>query len=254
MAGLRLTSLLIVSLFLVGAARGVEKYEIDSAHAFVTFTVSHFAGKAKGSFSDVTGIITFDESDVTKASVEVVIKTAGIYTGNEGRDTHLRSADFFDADKFPQMTFKSKRIEKRSAGYVAVGDLNIRGVTKEVAMPFTIRGPFKDPLPRGVKRLLVESSLKIDRRDFGISWSRVTEDGGLFVGNEVTLEINIEAIVPKPRVAAASWSLQPHDRSVRSDIAVRFHRDDNEALYLASLNKHFERYWCQVQHMGGHCC
>ena len=101
--------------------------------------------------------------------------------------------------KFPEMTFKSKRVEKRGAGYVAVGDLTVRGVTKEVVMPFTLSGPIKDPLPSGVKRLLVESSLKVDRRDFGITWSRVMQDGGLFVGNEVSLEINVEAIVPKPR-------------------------------------------------------
>ena len=190
---------ILASLLLVGAARGADRFQIDPAHAFVTFTISHFSGKAKGSFTDVSGVITYDEKDITKSSVEVVIKTASIHTGNQGRDTHLRSADFFDVEKFPEMTFKSKRIEKRGAGYVAIGDLTVRGVTKEVVMPFTFSGPIKDPLPSGVKRMLVESSLKVDRRDFGITWSRVMPDGGLFVGNEVTLEINIEAIVPKPR-------------------------------------------------------
>ena len=194
-----IAALIVASLLLVGTARGADRFEIDPAHAFVTFTVSHFSGKAKGSFTDVSGVITYDEKDITKSSVEVVIKTASIHTGNQGRDTHLRSADFFDVEKFPEMTFRSKRVEKRGGGYVAVGDLTVRGVTKEVVMPFTFSGPIKDPLPSGVKRILVESSLKVDRRDFGITWSRVMPDGGLFVGNEVTLEINIEAIVPKPK-------------------------------------------------------
>lgn len=132
-----IAAVIIASLLLVGAARGVDRFEIDPAHAFVTFTVSHFSGKAKGSFTDVSGVITYDEKDITKSSVEVVIKTASIHTGNQGRDKHLRSADFFDVEKFPEMTFKSKRIEKRGTGYVAVGDLTIRGVTKEALMPFS---------------------------------------------------------------------------------------------------------------------
>ena len=197
----RLIVLIAASWFLIVKAYGVEKYEIDPAHAFVAFTVSHFAGKARGSFSDVAGTIMYDDSDITKSSVEVVIRAGSIYTGNEGRDTHLRSADFLNADKFPQITFKSKRIQKQGSGYIAVGDLTLRGITKEVVMSFTLRGPIKDPLPRGLKRLLVEASLKVDRRDYGVSWSRVMEDGGLFVGNEVRLDINVEAIVPKPSLA-----------------------------------------------------
>ena len=134
-----IAALILASLVLLGegtltvfAARGADpfidpdRFQIDSAHAFVTFTVSHFSGKAKGSLTDVSGVITYDEKDITKSSVEVVIKTASIHTGNQGRDTHLRSADFFDVEKFPEMTFKSKRIEKRGAGYVAVGDLTVR--------------------------------------------------------------------------------------------------------------------------------
>ena len=192
---------LLMVLMLALPASATETYQIDPAHAFVNFTISHFMGKARGSFTDVSGTITYDETDVTKSSVEVVIKTASIHTGVQGRDTHLRSADFFDVEKFPEMIFKSKRVEKRGSGLVAVGDLTVRGVTKEVVMPFTLSGPIKDPLPAGIKRLLVESSLKVDRRDFGITWSRVTDAGVLFVGNDVTIEINVEAIVPKSRRA-----------------------------------------------------
>jgi len=195
----RMIAVLLVALTFIVSARGSERYQIDSAHAFVNFTISHFMGKARGSFTDVAGVINFDEKDVTQSSVEVVIKTASIHTGVQARDTHLRSADFFDVEKFPEMVFKSKRVEKTGRGFVAVGDLTVRGATKEVSMPFTLAGPIKDPLPAGIKRLLVEANLKIDRRDFGITWSRVTEGDVLFVGNDVTLEINVEAIVPKPR-------------------------------------------------------
>ena len=194
--------LLITPLLAQSAATNAEKYQIDSAHAFVNFSIAHFVtGKARGSFKDVSGTIMLDEKDVTKSSVEVVIKTESINTNVEMRDKHLRSADFFDVEKFPEMTLKSKRIEKRGDGFVAVGDMSLHGVTKEITMPFTFTKPFKDPLLAGEKRMLVEASLKIDRRDFGIVWNRVLEGGGIFVGNEVDVLINVEAIVSKQKTA-----------------------------------------------------
>lgn len=204
-------------------AAAAERYEIDPAHAFVSFTVAHFTGKARGSFGDVSGAIVFDETDVTRSSVEVRIKTASVNTNNERRDAHLRSPDFFDAERFPDMTFESRRVERKGAAYVAVGDLTVRGVTKEVSMPFTLSGPMRDPLPAGVKRLLVEASLRVDRRDFGITWSRVTEAGGLFVGNEVSLDINVEAIVPKPPAGQTTVQTagQTPSRGATDDEAVR---------------------------------
>lgn len=181
------------------AAFAAERYEIDTAHTFVTFSIPHLGiNSARGSFRDVTGTIVYDEKDITKSSVEVRIKTASIDTNNEGRDRHLRSADFFDVEKFPEMTFKSRRVERKGKGFVAVGDLTIKGVTKEVSMPFTLSGPVKDPFG-GVSRLGVEAGLTIDRRDFQITWSRVLDTGGLFVGNEVRIEIGVEAVVPKPK-------------------------------------------------------
>jgi len=190
--------LLIVGTLLCGTASS-EQYRIDSAHAFVTFSIAHFvSGKARGSFKDVSGSILYDEKEIAKSSVEIVIKTASVNTNVEARDTHLRSPDFFDAVKYPEMTFRSRRIERDGDNYVAVGDLTIHGKTKEVSMPFKLGRPFKDPLPIGQKRLLIEASLIIDRRDFGITWSRVMDGGGLFVGNEVTIDINVEAYIPKP--------------------------------------------------------
>ncbi|MGB7922192.1 MAG: YceI family protein [Pyrinomonadaceae bacterium] len=189
---------LLLSLFSVSAALAAERYEIDTAHTFVTFTIDHLGlSKAKGSFRDVTGAITYDPKDISKSAVEVNIKTASINTNNEGRDKHLRSPDFFDAEKYPEMTFKSKRVEKRGADYVAIGDLTIHGVTKEVQMPFKLTGPVKDM--GGNMRMGVDANLKVNRQDFGITWSKTLDTGGLLVGNEVSIDISLEAAIPKPK-------------------------------------------------------
>jgi polyisoprenoid-binding protein YceI len=190
--------ILLLSLLSMSTALAAERYEIDTAHTFVTFTIDHLGlSKAKGSFRDVSGAITYDPKDISKSAVEVNIKTASINTNNEGRDKHLRSADFFDAEKYPEMTFKSKRVEKRGSDYVAIGDLTIHGVTKEVAMPFKLTGPVKDMA--GNMRLGVDANLKINRQDFGITWSKTLDTGGLLVGNEVSIDISLEAAIPKPK-------------------------------------------------------
>jgi polyisoprenoid-binding protein YceI len=107
--------LLLLSLLSMSTALAAERYEIDTAHSFVTFTIDHLGlSKAKGSFRDVSGAIMYDAKDISKSAVEVNIKTASINTNNEARDKHLRTADFFDVEKYPEMTFKSKRVEKRA--------------------------------------------------------------------------------------------------------------------------------------------
>jgi polyisoprenoid-binding protein YceI len=190
--------ILLLSLLSMSTALAAERYDIDTAHSFVTFTIDHLGlSKAKGSFRDVSGAIMYDAKDISKSAVEVNIKTASINTNNEARDKHLRSADFFDAEKYPEMTFKSRRVEKRGSDYVATGDLTIHGVTKEVSMPFKLNGPVKDM--SGAMRLGVEAILKINRQDFGITWSKTLDTGGLLVGNEVSIDISVEAVIPKPK-------------------------------------------------------
>ena len=190
--------ILLLSLLSMSTALAAEKYEIDTAHSFVTFTIDHLGlSKAKGSFRDVSGAIMYDAKDISKSAVEVVIKTASINTNNEARDKHLRTADFFDAEKYPEMTFKSKRVEKRGSDYVAIGDLTIHGVTKEVSMPFKLNGPVKDM--SGTMRMGVDANLKINRQDFGITWSETLDTGGLLIGNEVSIDISVEAVIPKPK-------------------------------------------------------
>src|SRR5262249_52763005 len=126
------------------------------------------------------------------SSVDVTIKTATINTGNADRDKHLRSADFLDVEKFPDMRFTSSRIEKRGENYVAIGTLTIRGVSREVGLPFNFLGQIKDPF--GHIKIGAEASLTLDRRDYGISWSKLMDNGGLVVANEVKIDISFEAV------------------------------------------------------------
>ncbi|HEX9652725.1 MAG TPA: YceI family protein, partial [bacterium] len=167
------------------------------AHSSVGFSVKHLViSNTKGEFSDFAGTIMLDENDITKSSLEVTIKTASISTHDDKRDAHLRSADFFDVEKHPEITFKSKKVEKTSAGYQLTGDLTIRGVTKEVSFPFTLVGPVPDPW--GGKRLAAQASVTVNRQEFGVSWNKTLDGGGLLVGDEVTINIEVEAVHAKP--------------------------------------------------------
>src|SRR6185436_19285253 len=126
-------------------------YPIDNNHSTVGFSVPILGGlsQVKGKFTDFAITINNDEKDITKASVSVVIKATSVNTGIEGRDRHLRTADFFDVEKFPEITFKSERIEKKGKQFIAHGPLTMHGVTKEIALPFTITGTLKNPLTVG---------------------------------------------------------------------------------------------------------
>lgn len=189
-------ALLLVSLMALcepQVARAADTYQIDPAHTSIGFAVRHLVlSKVKGNFKEFAGSIVYDEEDITRSSVDVTIQADSINTENAKRDKHLRSPDFLDAEKFPTLTFKSKRIEKRPDGLVAVGDLTIHGVTREVAMPFTILGKVVDPW--GDTRIGAEASLTINRHDYGVSWSKRMDSGGLVVGDDVEIEISVEAI------------------------------------------------------------
>jgi len=193
---MRLKSLLYWVLlfgFVITSAEAADRYQIDPVHSSIGFTVRHMViANVKGYFKEFSGTIYYDENDITRSSVSVTIKTASINTENPKRDAHLRSPDFFDAEKYPEITFKSKRILKEKDGYVAVGDLTMRGVTREIRIPFHILGKVTDPW--GNTRIGVEASLKLNRHDYGISWSQTLDNGGLVVGDEVKIDLNIEAV------------------------------------------------------------
>jgi polyisoprenoid-binding protein YceI len=191
-------------LMLAGIALAADEYKIDPAHSAANFTVKHMLiSTVHGRFSSVSGTIVYDEKDPSKSSVEAVIKTDSINTDNEGRDKHLKSADFFEVEKYPEITFKSKRVEKRGNQLVAIGTLTIKNVSKEVELPFEIN---KLVTPRGAV-IGIGASTEVNRQDYGVSWSRKLDNGGMVVADNVKIELNVEAKAaapaPKPAPAAA---------------------------------------------------
>lgn len=190
---------MIITAFFAAAALPVAaaEYTIDSVHSSVGFEVEHMVvSMVRGSFQTFEGAIALDENDLTKSSVEVTIDAASIFTANEKRDDHLRSADFFDAENHPKITFKSGSIRKDGEGYVAVGNLTIRGNTRLVELPFEIKGPIVDPW--GNQRIGVQiEPVTIDRKEFGLMWSKALETGGLVVSDEVTIDLAVEAVAAK---------------------------------------------------------
>jgi polyisoprenoid-binding protein YceI len=189
--------LAVVALAAALAAPGLalaqaSTWNIDPAHTHSAFTIRHLViTNVRGEFGKTTGVITLDEKDVTRSSVEATIDATTIDTRVADRDNHLKSPDFFDVAKFPTITFKSTKVEKAGEGKLKVtGDLTIRGVTKPVVLDVT--GPTQqitDPWGN-VKRGIVATT-KIDRRDFGLTWSKTIEAGPV-VGNEVNIEIEAE--------------------------------------------------------------
>lgn len=170
-------------------------WNIDPAHSVAEFKVKHMMiSNVKGDFRKITGKLTLDESDLTKSKVETVIEAASIETGEAQRDAHLKSADFLDAEKFPKLTFTSSRIKLVRDGELEVdGDLTIHGVTRKVV--FTVDGPTppaKDPW--GNTRVAVSATTKINRKDFGLTWNTALETGGILVGEEVTITLDVQFV------------------------------------------------------------
>lgn len=168
-----------------------RQYPIDTNHSTVGFTVSIMGGLSKvtGKFTEFMVDIVNNEKDITTSSVRVVIKAASIDTGIAERDNHLRSADFFDVEKYPNITFQSERIEKRGKRLLAVGALTMHGVSKQIAMPFSVTGIKNDP---STKKMSTGYSarLTLNRRDFGIYWEKSVPN---FVSDDVEIEINLIA-------------------------------------------------------------
>lgn len=168
-------------------------WSIDPAHSSVEFAVKHMMfATAKGRFSDVKGTITLDEQDPTNSKVDVEIAVASIDTRDEGRDTHLRSPDFFDAETFPTMTFQSTGVEPADDGTLRVtGTLQIRDVAKDVVLDATLNG--RGTSPFGPQVIGYSAATTINRKDFGLNWNAALEAGGVLVGEEVKISIDLEA-------------------------------------------------------------
>jgi polyisoprenoid-binding protein YceI len=169
-------------------------WAIDTAHSHVGFGIKHLMiANVRGQFTDVQGKVVVDESDPTSAAVDITIGTKSVTTGDEKRDAHLRSPDFFDVDRFPAMTFRSKRVEGKSGDTLRViGDLTIRGVTHDVALDVELLGRAKDPW--GNEHAAFEAKTKINRGDYGLTWNAALEAGGFLVGDEVKISIEAQLL------------------------------------------------------------
>jgi polyisoprenoid-binding protein YceI len=186
-----------------GALAGGSSWQIDPAHSHVEFAVRHvMISSVKGAFDDVQGTVWVDESDPKTVLVDVKIQVASIDTRQEQRDAHLRSADFFDAARFPTITFRSRMVEGNhlDSEFRLVGHLTIRDVTREVVLDVSAEGRLTDPW--GAERAGFSASGKIDRTDFGLTWNQTLETGGVLVSNEVKISIDVELIRQAKQAAA----------------------------------------------------
>jgi len=198
-----LFSAVLIGLFSIGSAVAAEKFDIDQAHSYVGFSVRHMVvSNVKGNFTDFSGTIMFDEKDMTKSSVKVNIKTASVNTSNDKRDEHLRNPDFFDVEKYPEMIFESSKIEKKGDDYIMHGFLTMHGINREIAIPFDMLG--RTTGFQGEDRIGFEGSAKLNRKDYGISFGAVMETGGLVVGDEVKIDLQIEAFRMPSEEAAST--------------------------------------------------
>lgn len=168
-------------------------YSFDKAHSFIGFKVKHMGLiEVPGFFRDFTGEVSFDSKDVSKSSVMFKAMMTSVDTGVTGRDNHLRRADFFEVEKYPEMTFKSTKVEKQGKGWVVTGDLTMKGVTKSVSIPFQIAGwlPGSD---RGGPKMGIAGETMINRRDFGVNYGSNLPSGIPAIGDEVKVVLQIEA-------------------------------------------------------------
>lgn len=191
---IRFIALGILTFALAWSAHAAS-WKIDSRHSSAQFSVRHMMiSNVKGEFSNVQGTVEFDGKDPRSIKVDATIDTTTINTREAQRDQHLKSAEFFDVAAFPTMTFKSKRVEQVQQGsFKLVGDLTIHGVTKEVVLD--VAGPsgeVKDQ--RGNVHIGTSATTKINRRDFGLKWNGVVEGGGLVVGDEVSITLDLELV------------------------------------------------------------
>jgi polyisoprenoid-binding protein YceI len=174
-------------------ATGVTTWKIDPAHTHVEFAVRHMMiSTVKGRFSDVTGEIQLDERILANSRVNIEVNVASIDTRDPQRDAHLRSADFFDVEKFPTMTFRSTAIEGAFDEFKLTGDVTIHGVTRPVTLDITHEGRGKDPW--GGERIGFAATGRIKRSDFGLTWNATLETGGFLVGDDVKISLDIEAV------------------------------------------------------------
>jgi polyisoprenoid-binding protein YceI len=187
--------------FATAASAAPLTFEIDKVHSQVGFSIRHFFSKVPGQFKDFSGTVVVDEKDPPASSVEVTIQTASISTGNDRRDAHLRSPDFFAADSFPALTFKSTKVAPAGKDrYQVTGNLTMRGVTRPVVLDVEFLG--MGQIGIGGQNLGTkagfDATTSVNRRDFGINWNKTLDAGGVMLGEDVAISLHIEATLKQP--------------------------------------------------------
>ncbi len=176
----------------------MARYDVDLDHSTIEFRVAHMViSKTTGRFMDYTGYIEMDPDALKVKALEAVIKTVSVTTNHEKRDAHLRGPDFFNAEKYPTMTYKMKSYRKEGEDYLAVGDLTLLGVTKEITLKGSFNGVTKDPW--GNMRAGFTAEGKLNRKEFGMNWNKVLDSGGVVVGDDVFIKLEMECIKTKPK-------------------------------------------------------
>lgn len=199
-------------LLLASPAFAQDVWVCDKNHSEVSFQVRHFVAKVRGNFRDFTCTVTANAAKPEASSVEFTIKTASIDTDNERRDNHLKSADFFDAEKYPEITFRSARIKPAGKDkFDVTGTLIIHGVSKEVTLPVNYNGVMVDKNREGkeVPKSGFDTQTTINRKDYGIVWNKVLDNGGAMLGDDVVVSINLEMNKPAPAAPAAAAAPKP---------------------------------------------
>jgi polyisoprenoid-binding protein YceI len=175
------------------ATPATTTYNIDKAHSDVAFDVRHLLGRVRGAFTEFDGTITFDPALPAEASVDFRIQADSVSTNQKDRDAHLRSADFFDAEAHPTLTFVSRSVTPVGHGaYDVTGDLTVRGVTKRIILPVRYLGVATDPW--GNQKLAFEAETTLNRKEFGLTWNAVLETGGFMVGDDVRVTLSVQAV------------------------------------------------------------
>jgi len=178
-----------------------ETYTIDAGHSEVGFKIRHLVSNVRGRFNDFSGTINMDPKNIQSSSVEFRIKAESIDTNQANRDKHLRAEDFFFVEKYPEITFKSDSVKPAGKDkYNVTGTLTMRGVSKKVTLPVTYTGEVKDPW--GNTKAGFETSTTLNRKDYGIVWNQAVDNGGVILGDDVQIEINLETQKQAPKAAA----------------------------------------------------
>lgn len=180
----------------MNATSGLHTFSLDPAHSSVNFSARHMMlSKVRGQFKVVSGSLTLAEGSSIPTTIDATIDVSSIDTSETQRDGHLKSPDFLDAEQFRQITFKSSTIVRAGEAFTATGDLTIHGVTKSITLAGQLEGRTKDPW--GNDRVAFSATTKINRKDFGLTWNQMLETGGVLVGEDIAIELEIQAIPAK---------------------------------------------------------